>query len=391
MKEILDIIEAFEKAQQQGKQTALATVVYVDGSSYRRPGARMLVTEDGELTGAISGGCLEGDALYKALFAMRQQKNVLVTYDTSDDDDTNLGLGLGCNGIIHVLIEPVNPSDPTNPVQLLKNATSSRKNAVLVTLFSFRNNSMAQPGTCLLCTDEEMLAVNSIDSYMKNILEDEAKKVLSAQESLVKNYVSESQNLAAYIEFIRPVVSMVICGAGNDVVPLTKIAAILGWQTLIINDGRDKNTKQNRFAATCHLVITNPEKVLSQIEIDAQTVFVLMTHNYNYDLAVLRELVQKKDVTYIGLLGPAKKRERMLEELKEEGISLSEDQLSNIFSPVGLDIGAENPEEIALSILSEIKAVLAKREATTSLKNNAGTIHSRTSIKIVEEKILSNQ
>ena len=117
MKEIKDIIKAYDEAIKAGKQSALATVVSVEGSSYRRPGARMLVADDGVLTGAISGGCLEGDALYKALFAMRQQKNVLVTYDTSDDDDTTLGLGLGCNGIIHVLIEPVNPADPTNPIQ----------------------------------------------------------------------------------------------------------------------------------------------------------------------------------------------------------------------------------------------------------------------------------
>ncbi|MEP6594573.1 MAG: XdhC/CoxI family protein [Ginsengibacter sp.] len=389
MKEILDIIEAFERAQQQARQTALATVVYVDGSSYRRPGARMLITEDGELTGAISGGCLEGDALYKALFAMHQQKNMLVTYDTSDDDDAKLGMGLGCNGIIHVFIEPVNPNNPTNPIQLLKNLTSSRKNAVLVTLFSLKNKSMVQPGTCMLYTEGKILSDNSCDSYLKNILEDEAKKALSSQQSFVKNYFLESQNVTAYIEFIKPVVSMVICGAGNDVVPLAKMAAILGWQALIINDGRDKNTKQSRFETKCHVLITDPEEVLSQFEIDDQTVFVLMTHNYNYDLAVLRQLIQK-EVTYIGLLGPKKKRERMLEELKEEGVSLSEQQLSCIFSPVGLDIGAESPEEIALSILSEVKAVLAKRQTTTFLKNNPETIHLRTVIKTAEIKILSN-
>src|ERR1044071_849572 len=107
MKEIEDIISSYDEAVRAGKKTALATVVHVDGSSYRRPGARMLVTEDGELTGAISGGCLEGDALHKALFAMHQKKNMLVTYDTTDDDDAKLGMGLGCNGIIQVLIEPI--------------------------------------------------------------------------------------------------------------------------------------------------------------------------------------------------------------------------------------------------------------------------------------------
>src|SRR3954465_5418249 len=101
MKEIRDIIDNFDKAVKEGKRSALATVVLVEGSSYRRAGARMLVTEDGQLTGAISGGCLEGDALRKARLVMAQSKPMLVTYDTTDDDDAKFGVGLGCNGIIH--------------------------------------------------------------------------------------------------------------------------------------------------------------------------------------------------------------------------------------------------------------------------------------------------
>src|SRR5690349_19219257 len=120
MKELREIVDAFEQAERAGKQAALATVVHVDGSSYRRPGARMLITEDGHLTGAISGGCLEGDALQKAMLAMMQRKSKLVTYDTNDEDDAKLGLGLGCNGIIQVLIEPIDISNAYNPIQLLK-------------------------------------------------------------------------------------------------------------------------------------------------------------------------------------------------------------------------------------------------------------------------------
>src|SRR5688572_7564506 len=120
MKEINDIIRAFDEAQNAGRQAALATVVHVEGSSYRRPGARMLITDNGQLTGAISGGCLEGDALRKAQLAMAQQRSMLVTYDTMDEDDAKLGVGLGCNGIIQVLIEPIQTNEPNNPIQLLK-------------------------------------------------------------------------------------------------------------------------------------------------------------------------------------------------------------------------------------------------------------------------------
>src|ERR1700712_133184 len=107
MKELKEIIGAYDQAAGEGKQTALATVVHIEGSSYRRPGARMLVTEDGELTGAISGGCLEGDALRKAMLAISEQKNKLVTYDTTDEEDAKLGIQLGCNGIVYILFEPI--------------------------------------------------------------------------------------------------------------------------------------------------------------------------------------------------------------------------------------------------------------------------------------------
>src|SRR5687768_3102035 len=122
MKEIKDIIKAFKKAVANGKKSALATVVSVEGSSYRRPGARMLITEDGELTGAISGGCLEGDALRKALFVMSEQRGMVVTYDTTDEDDAKIGVGLGCNGIIRILIEPVIETQVNHPIAMLETA-----------------------------------------------------------------------------------------------------------------------------------------------------------------------------------------------------------------------------------------------------------------------------
>ncbi|MEX0883406.1 MAG: XdhC family protein, partial [Cyclobacteriaceae bacterium] len=126
MKEIKEIIKAFDLSVKSNEQVALATVVQVEGSSYRRPGARMLVTENGHLTGAISGGCLEGDALRKAQMVIFQKKSMLVTYDTTDDDDAKFGVGLGCNGIIHVLIEPIDPHQENHPISLLNQCLADR-------------------------------------------------------------------------------------------------------------------------------------------------------------------------------------------------------------------------------------------------------------------------
>jgi len=381
MKEIKDIIRSFEEAQKQGKQTALATVVHVDGSSYRRPGARMLITDEGQLTGAISGGCLEGDALRKALLVMSQQRSMLVTYDTMDEDDAKLGIGLGCNGIIQVLIEPINPVEANNPVQLLKAVAEKRQKAVLVTLFSLENKRDTQPGTCLLLKENEQTERNV---PLKSILIKDGMQVLQNGHSIFRTYQSENQSMTAFIELVEPAVSLIAIGAGNDVIPLIAMAELLGWETTVI-DGRPAYAKKERFVSSCQVLVSKPENVISQIAIDERTVFLLMTHNYNYDMAMLHQLLLK-NVTYVGMLGPKKKLERILDELQEQGANFTQQQLASVHSPVGLDIGAETSEEIALSILSEIKAVFSGKQGL-SLHANTGTIHSRSDVVIEQIKV----
>jgi xanthine/CO dehydrogenase XdhC/CoxF family maturation factor len=386
MKEIRDIIKAFDEAQKLGKQTALATVVHVEGSSYRRPGARMLIEDDGQLTGAISGGCLEGDALRKALLVMTEKRSRLVTYDTMDDDDAKFGVGLGCNGIIQVLIEPIDISNPDNPIQYLKKVNEKRQTAALVTLFSLQDRKGPQYGTCLLLKEDGGLVQHV--PVLKEVLLADANEVLINQNSSFKNYSSDDHNITAFIEVIKPPVSIIIIGAGNDVVPVVNMADILGWETTVV-DGRANYAKQERFVSACQVLVAKPENVLEQITIDEHTVFVLMTHNYNYDMAMLRQLLQK-NVQYIGMLGPKKKRERMLNELKDEGSNFTGQQLSVLHSPVGLDIGAETSEEIALSILAEIKAMFANKDVQ-SLRKIKEVIHPRSATIIEEVKLTSKQ
>ncbi len=372
MKELKDIITEYNNAAKEGKQTALATVVHLQGSAYRRPGARMLVTEDGKLTGAISGGCLEGDALRKAQMVMVQKKPMLVTYDTTDEDDAKLGVGLGCNGIISILIEPVNSNDSNNSIELLKTFFSRRQTAVLVTLFSL-DKKAAQPGTCMLLTEDGEIKSALTEEFLKeNILKD-AQQVLLNRTSILKTY-SEEKLLTGFVEVLEPVVSLVIFGAGNDSIPLVQMAQVLGWETTVA-DGRSNYATKERFPLANRIIVSKPENALSQINFDSRTVTVLLTHNYNYDIAVLRQLLPLQ-ITYLGVLGPKKKLDRMLDELKEEAVQIDKESLQNIFGPAGLDIGAETSDEIALSILSEIQAVLSKR-AGSSLRGKAESIHSR--------------
>jgi xanthine dehydrogenase accessory factor len=378
-KEIRDIISAFNEAQQQGRQTALATVVHVEGSSYRRPGARMLVEDNGRMTGAISGGCLEGDALRKALFAINQKQNKLVTYNTLGEDDVSLGVQLGCNGIVHILFEPIDTNNINNPIALLENCLQQRQHSVVITMFSLENYHGHQPGTCFFF-DGETANQNISNRNILNELKKDAAIVLKTKSSLLKHY--SDNELTAFIELIEPPVSLIIVGGGNDALPMADMATILGWQTTVI-DGRVTHANKQRFPKVRQLIVGKPEEAIKQVAVDERTVIILMTHNYNYDLSMLG-LLLKKNSTYIGVLGPKKRLQRMLAELEEEGQVISDEQKMMLYGPTGLDIGAEAAEEIALSVLAEIKAVLSKRNGA-SLRDRQETIHSG-SLVVLEEK-----
>lgn len=382
-KEINDILSAYKKAQLQGRQTALATVVHVEGSSYRRPGARMLVEDNGKMTGAISGGCLEGDALRKALQAINQRQNKLITYNSLDEDDIEFGVQLGCNGIIHILFEPVDPNNANNPIALLQRVYIERRDAVLVTLFSL-NHVLHQPGTCLFFDGE-----HTYDNIENKTLHIEIKKdaaiALAGKSSFLKQY--SNHELAAFVELIQPPVSLVVVGAGNDAFPLVEMATVLGWQLTVI-DGRLTHANRNRFTQVDQLIAAKPAEAIRNIYIDKRTVFVLMTHNYKYDLEMLKLLLQTS-CGYIGTLGPKKRLERMLGELQENGFSISEEQRTKIYGPTGIDIGAETAEEIALSVLAEIKAVLSNHKGAF-LRDRTSGIHSPLSYEITAPHYYSN-
>lgn len=384
MKELQDIIKKHETANENNLKSALVTVVHLDGSSYRRPGARMLVNEDGKITGAISGGCLEGDAQKKALFTISEQKNVLFTYDTSKEDDSEMGIHLGCEGLIQVLFEKIDSQKENNPIELLRKALSVRQKAVVVTLFDLDNKEKEQLGTCLLLQEDGTISGNIPLSQFENSILNDLTEVMQNEESVFKQYKSGQESVTAFFEFIHPPVSLVVLGAGNDAIPLMKFADVLGWDFRII-DRRDTHANKDRFPLASQTLVANPDVALNYISYDKRTFFVLVTHSYKCDYYFLKSLCAA-DVPYVGILGPKKKLNRMLGELKEGGVPLNQAKISTIFSPTGLDIGAETPEEIALSIIAEIQAVLkGKKGGMLTLKEEV--IHSRDSLAIQVELV----
>ena len=374
MRELDLIIAQYEQLKNAQTDSVLATVVHVEGSSYRRAGARMLIDEFGNITGAISGGCLEGDALRKALHALHQQKNKLITYDTSDEDDAVIGAQLGCNGIIQVLFEPLQYDDDLNPCELLKMLISEKKPAGIAVQFNL-NKTQDQPGTRMIVNQNSEYRGKETDKELLKILLEEAQLSLENDQPHFAEILCEGKVQHIFIQNYQPPVKLVLVGAGNDAQILSRQAELLGWD-VIVTDGRPTHAHKERFTSSCRVIVSKPEETLKIIEIDARTCFVLMSHNYHYDLAVLKLLMTEDLIFYIGILGPKKKYQRMLDELAEDSFELKSETLEKIHAPVGLEIGAETPAEIGLSILAEIQSVLTRTPAG-NLRDKSDPIHGK--------------
>jgi xanthine dehydrogenase accessory factor len=304
--------------------------------------------------------------------AMTTGENRLVTYDSTDEDDIQFGLHLGCNGVVHILFEPIQKENLLNPVELFRTIADSGQDAVLVTLFSQKK---IHHGTRLFRMKNSV--TSSLPDEVQELLNEPVRIASEEKKSTFLDLYIDQTTCTAFIEYIEAPVTVVVAGAGNDVQPLVEFAAMLGWEVTVV-DGRFNYAIKERFLKASKVLCSRPADILSKIKTDGQTVFLLMSHNYNYDLGFLNQIL-KQEFAYIGLLGPAQKRERMLADLQDQGIQLNEEQLSKIHGPTGLDIGAENSTEIALSIIAEIKAFLSGKSGSP-LKKKKDAIHNRSVI-----------
>lgn len=385
MKEFQKIIENYEQITQQ--QAALATVVNVEGSSYRRPGARMLITDDGKWTGAISGGCLEGDALRKAREVILSGKSRKITYDTMDDAGaTSLSVGLGCNGIIDVYLEPIDVKDLNNPVEMIKTFMQIKKPSVLGTIYSGEGIFQRLIGQRLMVDEHETLYETITNLEIKERILADADELLRSNKSIAKIYQANQDKLEVFFEYLQPEINLTIFGAGYDVNPVLELAQNVGWQVMITEDCLAK-VVPSRFPMADKLQHLDRAQLMEKLSFKDNSAVLIMSHNLNYDTEVLSQLfsyVEKTEsIKYIGILGPGKRTEKMLNKIADRGILLNEGLLQKIHSPVGLDIGAELPEEIAVSIIGEIKAVFTERSGGF-LKERTGFIHQRIQNKHIE-------
>ncbi|MEM6400689.1 MAG: XdhC family protein, partial [Cyanobacteria bacterium P01_D01_bin.116] len=347
---------------------AIATLVKVSGSTYRKPGARMLITADGNTIGSISGGCLESDVFEKSQTVINSENSRVLKYDTTSEEDMIWGLGLGCQGIAYVLIEPLQENQ-LQEIAFIKNCFSNRNYGAIATAISVKGESEIQLGQRLLLSENTIINNLTDDNLLTDVLSD-TKVALENHNSILKEYHLASGKIEVFIEVIQPPLSLIVFGAGYDVLPLVNFSKQLGWDVTVV-DNRQREASKKRFEQADKIQLSPPDDILENIEITERTVAVVMSHNYLDDLEMLK-LLLPSNLNYLGILGPKKRTNRILQELQEEEITVN----ANIYSPVGLDIGADNAEEIALSIIAEIQAVTSQRDAGF-LKNRNAPIHGK--------------
>jgi xanthine/CO dehydrogenase XdhC/CoxF family maturation factor len=350
---------------------ALATIVAVKGSTYRRPGARLLVPRSGPVVGNISGGCLEGEVQEAAREVMESGIPRLLTFDLTADDEAVWGWGLGCNGVIDVFVEPADRA--AEVAGALRLALEEERPIAHVTVLESGGEAVL-PGSHLVVHPDGGREGTAGSDRIDDALAREAGGALNEGLSLVTEIASDEGAVRAFVEVLEPPPRILVCGAGHDAIPLVRYASALGWRVTVADD-RETFLTSDRFSGAAEFVHTEPENVAENAGLDRRTHAVVMTHNFLRDLGYLRSLLGT-EVAYIGMLGPRDRLDRLLGNLARENVRPNEEDLAKIHGPAGLDLGAEGPEEIAAAIVAEILAVRRGRDAGF-LRDRTGPIHER--------------
>jgi xanthine/CO dehydrogenase XdhC/CoxF family maturation factor len=354
-----------------GMPVAIATVVNVRGSTYRRPGARLLVTSDGRSAGMISGGCFETDARERCRRVMSTGRPEIVTYDSTSPDDIVFGLGLGCQGVVQVLFEKLVAGDTAGLLSFFAACAARRQSGRVATVFEAKEIPLG--GRVLRWPDGRVtssLADPAFSSGLTHAFREIGPQLVAVEELELCN----ARTATVLVETIVPSPSLTIFGGGDDAIPVVRIAKLVGWHVAVV-DARPDYAKRERFPAADNVLCLRPEAVATDpgIVLPPESLVVVMTHNFTHDQALLRTLLTRP-LRYLGILGPKARTARLLDELANGGVIPSVEKLAHLYAPAGLDLGAETPEEIAVSMMGEMQAVLACRRGG-SLRDRNAPIH----------------
>jgi xanthine/CO dehydrogenase XdhC/CoxF family maturation factor len=366
--ELKQIVTLWQAAKARQEEVCLATVVRVEGSSYRKPGAHMLLTADGQRAGTISGGCLEAEVARKAWWLTKNGPTIQ-RYSSFFDDDSPAPYGLGCGGTVYVLLERGESAHAV--LNELERTLVARSSFVTVIDTDQAATLLVQraDGETLLSSPAGMAS-----SEITALAERAVRERCSFYTALASG---PDQAIQLFVEYVTPSPSLTIFGAGDDAQPLTDFAKMLGWHVTIA-DGRSHLVRADRFPQADRLLVLNYDESspLQTLTVDVKDAFVLLTHSYEQDRVLLQHLLPNKP-KYLGVLGPRQRTERLVAEIATQTGMSFEECFECLYAPVGFDIGAHTPEIIALSIVTEIAAVLNGREGMSFKKKPRSQIHSR--------------
>lgn len=353
MCEIKSVVRASKSLRDDQKSFLIATVVQVHGSSYRKPGARMLLTEDRWIAGSVSGGCLEGDIVRRGAWCLKNNQPTVITYDSTEPDE--LGWALGCRGVVDVLLERSDEALPTDPLGVMSRAIQRQKPAVIVTVFRGQSSNQRVPvGARVVLEGRRVSASPDLPDELILPMASRAEQALRANSTHVSHLeledaVGHTMTVELLVEVIEPPIRLFVLGAGHDAVPLVEMASTLGWEVFVWAPHPRVSVRQ-RFSNADELLTGSLEEVRALIDDSDRAACVTMNHHVEQDRRCL-EMLLESEAPYIGALGPRHRTETLL-----AGSRCAGPWDPRLQAPVGLPIGAESPAEIALSIVSQVQA-----------------------------------
>lgn len=367
MQEVIRLLNAIDEAKEAGKRAAIATVVRVKGSAYRREGTKMLIDAEGNQVCMISGGCLEQEVGEIAKRVLETGESVVQFFDL--EEDLVWGLGLGCGGAVDVYIEPFDEGEE-NAAWL--EAVKNQGAAALATVISINKGDLKKDTRMFIGSDGATLGSlgdTALDKELVAFAQEKMNQLYPRSETKV--FTLPMGSAEVFLDVNVPPPELVMFGAGHDAIPLANYAHDLGFQTTVV-DARHAFVTEERFPQA-KLIRTHPSGFEEKVTIGPRSYVVIMNHHLERDKESLA-FALSTPAPYIGALGPSSRFDDMVNLLKDEGRPLSPEALARVRNPIGLDVGADTPEEIAVSIMSELIAVRGGYKGGF-LNDRSGPIH----------------
>lgn len=345
------LFETYLRARDAGRPLVLATIVDTEGSTYRKPGARMLLAPDGGQFGVLGGGCFESDLAVHADAALAADEARLVEYDMRGEDDLIWGLGLGCNGLVRILLQPLTAASGYEPFASLMAAADRTDETMLATVL----DGPAVVGASLAIDGDGPRDLGLAPAAWPEVVAAAAARTGGRSGS--ERLATAAGELEVFFDRLRPLTHLLILGAGPDAEPVARLARQLCWRVTIA-DHREAWVRPDRFPPGCDVRGVTPESLAENIDLAGVSAAVIMSHSFTADEAYLQSLAAEPP-SYVGLLGPAARRDALLATLDATARRGLEDRARG---PVGLNLGGRSPQAIALSLIAEIQAVLSERD-----------------------------